>query len=366
MQLYSKYIFKKTTATFLAITTVLICLIWFSRAISFLKYVTENGVKLSQFFYLFVLILPWILQFIIPVSLFIAVLSVYNRLTYSNEITILKNSGLTKIAISTPAIRLAIICSFFCLFISLYLMPFANKELRKSRVNIANNYTSLAFSPQTFETINNITIYAKNRDEQNNLYGIILNDQREENYTLTITAKKGNIVMEESSALLYMEDGTVQRFNIESKKSEILSFDNYVFNLTEAKQNELGTYWKAKERYLHELLYPEDEVSEVTLNKFWVEVIERFTYPLLPIMFSLIALGSILRGSFNRRGNITNVLAISLNSGFFILFIASLNLAEKSRSFTFVPYLLFVIFGLISFGLLASNYRRKPKAEVKL
>lgn len=246
-------------------------------------------------------------------------------------------------------------------------MPFANKELRKSRVNIANNYTSLAFSPQTFETINNITIYAKNRDEQNNLYGIILNDQREENYTLTITAKKGNIVMEESSALLYMEDGTVQRFNIESKKSEILSFDNYVFNLTEAKQNELGTYWKAKERYLHELLYPEDEVSEVTLNKFWVEVIERFTYPLLPIMFSLIALGSILRGSFNRRGNITNVLlAISLNSGFFILFIASLNLAEKSRSFTFVPYLLFVIFGLISFGLLASNYRRKPKAEVKL
>lgn len=238
-------------------------------------------------------------------------------------------------------------------------MPFANKELRKSRVNIANNYTSLAFSPQTFETINNITIYAKERDAQNNLHGIILNDQREDGYSLTITAKKGNIAMEENSALLYMEDGTVQRFNIENKKSEILSFDNYVFNLTEAKQDELSTYWKAKERYIHELLYPKDEVDEANLNKFWVEVNERFTYPLLPIVFSLIALGCILKGDFNRRGSISNILlAIFINSGFFVLFISSFDLVEKSKKLTFIPYLVMIIFSIVGFVLLTFNYRR--------
>ena len=151
--LYQRYFFQKTLISFLAIIAILISLIWFSRAISFVKYVTENGVELKQFFYLFILILPWMLLFIIPVSVFAAILLTFNRLLSSNEITILKNSGLTKMAICKPVLRLAAILSLICFVIAFFLMPYANKQLRLSRINIKDNYANLSFSPQTFETL---------------------------------------------------------------------------------------------------------------------------------------------------------------------------------------------------------------------
>lgn len=242
-------------------------------------------------------------------------------------------------------------------------MPLANKELRISRINIANNYTSLAFNPKTFETINNVTIYANDRDEKNDLHGIMLHDQRNADYSLTITAQQGHIIVEKNSALLYMENGTVQKLNYTNQKSEILSFDDYVFNLTETKEGQKTFSWKAKERYIHELLNPEEEIDNKKQLKFWVEINERMIYPLLPIIFSLISLSSILKGSFNRRGNHSNIiLATILNVIFFAVLMTSLNLIEKSKLLTPLPYIVIAIFAISSALLLTSNYRKNQSA----
>lgn len=360
MLIYNRYISNKVLTGFLALVSMLVLLIWFSRAVPFVKYITENGVELSQFFYLFILILPWLLLFIIPVSLFAAILLIYNRLIITNEITILKNSGLTKFAISRPAISIAVIISLFCFLISFYLMPYANKKLRVSRADFKSNYTNLSFNPQTFETLKNLTIYAKNRDESNRLYGVLLHDERSSNYSITITAKVGNIQVENNAALLYMEEGTVQKFNYKDKKTEILDFDNYVFNLSENQQEDMKKRWKAKERYLGELLHPEADSEESELAKYRAELHQRFTYPLLPLAFTIIALSCILHGSFNRKGNLKNIImSVSLSVIFLIITIACQNLVESSPKFIPLLYSNFVIFFIIGFRFLKGNYRKK-------
>ena len=347
--------------SFIGFSSIFVLLIWFSRAISFVKYITDNGIELSQFFYLFVLILPWLFLFIIPISLFSAILLIYNRLISSNEITILKNSGLTKLSISGPVISLAIISSLFCFIISLYLMPYANKELRLSRTNFHNNYANLAINPQTFENLKNLTIYIKDRSADNRLSGILLHDDRAHDYSITITAKSGNIAMEDSSALLYMETGTIQKFNKFSQKSEILNFDNYVFNLTERKNKKEGMRWKAKERYLNELINPNDDSNEKDLARYRAEFHERLTYPLLPFVFSLIALTCILRDNFSRKGNLTNIiLATSLTTGFMVTIIMIYNLIESSESFIPVLY-----FNILLFSVTCLHFMNKNSGKGK-
>ncbi|MBU6140360.1 MAG: LptF/LptG family permease [Proteobacteria bacterium] len=353
MKLYAKYLFQKTSLAFAAIIGVLILLIWFSRAIGFVKYVTENGVALSKFFYLFVLILPWLLLFITPVSLLAAILLIFNRMSSSNEITILKNSGLTKLQICRPIILLATILSIFCFAISFYLMPYANKELRLSRINIKNNYTSLSFAPQTFETMKNLTIYARDRDEKNQLFGILIHDKRNPNYSLTITAQSGRILVEDKSALLYMENGTVQKFNYQSHESEILNFDSYVFNLTENNKSDSSLRWKTGELYLSELLNPSEDLEKSELEKYRVEINQRFTYPLLPIAFALISMAMVMSGQFSRHGNLTNTLvAILASAAFLVLTIASYNLIALSPYFIPLPYLNFLLFLVLSLKML--------------
>lgn len=355
-KLYSSYIFRKTLIGFTACISILIALIWFSRALSFVKYVTENGVSIDRFLYLFILILPWLLLFIVPISLLAGILIVYNRLITSNEISILKNAGLTKFSLSRPAAYLTILCTLFCFSISLFFLPYANKELRLSRNDLSNNYTNLSINRQTFESLKSMTMYVKDRDANHQLSGILLHDERNYNYSTTITAETGRIVADSSSALLYMEQGTVQKFNYNSRKSEILHFDNYVFNLTEGNESNDELYWKSKERYLSELTNPESKVHPDDLLKFRTEIHQRFTYPLLPIIFSVIALSCIMRGSFSRRGNTANiVLAICLSTTFLILTISIYNLMESSPKATILLYSNFLLFFIVGISSLSER-----------
>ena len=338
--LYFNYLQRKTLNQFLSIATILISLIWFSRAISFMKYVTENGIAMGDFFYLFILILPWLLMFIIPVSLFIAVLLIYYNLLKNNEISILKNAGLSKLMIARPVIILSVIITFISYFLTFYIMPYANKELRLMKVDFVNNYATMAFNPNSFETINNLTIYVKDKDENNRLYGVMINDKRSKLNSITITAQTGDIITKSDAIYLIMKNGTVQRYNYQKKNSEILYFQRYVFNLKHNRNVSSVANWKPKEKYFHELLYNNESMDKKNISKIRSEIHERISYPLLSIILTLIACTCVLCKEYNRRNDTRNIiLAILLAIFFMLAIIMFYELIERSA--IFIPFLYF-------------------------
>lgn len=358
--LYINYLQKKTLNQFLSIATILISLIWFSRAISFMKYITNNGISIADFIYLFILILPWLLIFIIPISLFIAVLLVYYNLLKSNEISILKNTGLSKIRIGKPAITLAIIITIFSYILSFYIMPLSNKELRRIKLDFANNYASLAFKADSFETINNLTIYIKKKDKNNQLYGVMINDKRSLHNSITITAQFGNVIIKENSVYLILKNGTVQRYNYKKKNSEILRFDNYIYNLTDNKNNLADIKWKAKEKYFHELFYFEDNISQEEYSKIQSEIHERITYPIMSIVLTLLAITCILCKEFSRRDNAKNIFFTVLLA---ILYMFSMimiyDLIEVHSYFAILLYLIIIFCIMFCCKLLSDSNIKK-------
>lgn len=350
MHLYSKDIYKRTLNGFFSILFLLVSLIWFSKTISFVKYITENGIELSQFLFLFVLILPWLMMYIIPISLFIAVLLVFNRMVNNNEIAILKNTGLTNIAIAKSTMKIAVFATIFCYLISFFLMPYANKKLRLSRINFENNYSNISFSQGVFENLRSLTIYVNEKKADNKLYGVFLHDEKNKEYSLTITSKSGNLSFEQGSLLLYMQDGTAQRYNRDSKESEILHFDEYVFNLSENNESKkIRTRWKPKERYLSELINPEEGVSQKEIDKYRAELQQRLTYPLISIVIVLFALSSMLSGNFSRRGNNKNIIFASFSAILFLsITIVIYRMIETKYYLTPILYFNFILFTLIA------------------
>ncbi len=363
MKLYEKYIFNKTFQSFASILFLLVSLIWFSKTISFVKYITENGIELSQFLFLFVLILPWLLMFIIPISLFAAILIVFNRLNSNNEIAILKNAGLVNMKISKPALKVAFYATLFCFFITFFLMPYSNKKLRLTRIDFENNYSNISFNEGVFENLKSLTIYVREKDQNGQLFGVLLHDERQEQYSMTITSETGNLSFEDDDLLLYMQDGTVQRFNKNEQKSEFLTFDDYVFNLSE--NNDIAKKsmrWKPKERYINELLYPKDEdTTKEDIVKYKAEIQQRITYPLMSITMSLIALSMLLSGNFNRKGTNLNIfLAIFLSILFLMTTISIYRIIESKPHLTILLYLNYIFFITISIKILLSKkYSKK-------
>ncbi len=349
---FQKYILRSLVSHFLAIMTGLILLIWFSRAVGFINYITENGVEIRQFFYLFVLILPWMANYIVPVSLFIATLVCFSRFLANNEITILKASGLENHKIARAGFLLGLAITFFCYLNSFFLAPYANKQLRISRNQIYNNYANLTFNSQTFETFKKTTIYSQRREAEN-LYGIFIHNSCDGNFALTITATSGKLKVDSGDLLLYLKQGTLQRFNCETKKSEILTFDSYVFNLNESQKDSSSLTWKPNERYFFELFQIEEGISDSDLRKIRIEISQRILDPLMSVNLVLIAMSFLLRGSFKRNGNWQSGIQSIVVAVCYILFgILSFQFAEKFPSLFLIPYANCLLFFLASLFLL--------------
>lgn len=354
--IYQKYILRNLLLHFGAVVATLVLLIWFSRAVGFISYITENGVEIKQFFYLFVLILPWIANYIIPISLFIAFLICFSRLALNNEITILKGCGLSNLRIAKPAIYLALFAAFICYLNSFYLAPYANKKLRVSKNEINGNYVNLSFNPQTFETFKKTTIYSQQRDLANNLYGVFIHNDRLDKTSLTITAKSGKLMANEDGALMYLNNGTMQRFNRNTKKSEILVFDSYVFNLAE-QENEVSQYnWKPGEKYFHELLNGNEGLSQQEIGKIRSEISQRILGPLANINLAIIAIAFLLSGKFRRGGGLLDRVYSVVTAVFYLTAdIFLFQISETKQNLLFLPYVNFLIFFVAGLFLLQSK-----------
>jgi len=354
---YQRYLIRSTTSYFFLITFSLVSLIWFSRSTSFLKYVIENSVEIKQFLILFVLILPWFLLLILPISLFLAILFNFNRLNSNNELTILKASGISNNQISNSIFSLTILITLICYFISFFLMPHFNKKLKNLRHDITNNYSNFTFNPKTFESLRNLTFYSKDRNEKNELSGILINDQRSAEYTITITAETGNIVSENDSILLYMSNGTVQKFNFDTQKTDILNFDKYIFNLNERNQQLSKKILKVNELYFYELFHEDLELNAKEKVKINSEIIQRVIDPLAPIILTLIALIFSIQGELRRKQNYLKfTYAIIVALIYYGLNIMFYNLAISSKLYMILPCLNFIFFAIISIKLLNKNF----------
>ncbi len=277
-----------------------------------------------------------------------------------NEIIILKNAGLDKLTLAKPAISLATICCLICCFISFFLMPYANKKLRTLRTDFEHNYANLLISPGIFENLNSLTIYVKTRDSANKLSGILIYDSRNTEYSTTITSESGILNQEDSSILLYLNNGTAQRFNYKERKSDILHFDSYVVNLNDSNQADDSFRWKAGERYIGELLNPDENSSYKDLTNYYVELHQRITYPLLSMVLTLIACAFILSGKFRRYGNLVhNVKAVFAATIFAGILMLGYSLMRESPQLTPVIYIDLLAFVTTSFWML------KPKDQPK-
>ncbi len=235
-------------------------------------------------------------------------------------------------------------------------MPYATSKMNKMKNIIRANYATISFTPKTFENLSDLTVYIKDRDQDDNLYGILIYDKRPEQYSLSITAAKGYISSEENSALLYLEKGTIQKFHHKEIKSEILNFDNYTFNLSDNSNEKKSNKIKPKELNFFQLIAIDAENAKIDKNELEAEIHKRLAYPLLPINLAIIALAFILRGNFNRRGNSKNIILAIFVSAIYVGIIFSINsLMKRSSDLYLALYLVIILFFMIHLKMLKKN-----------
>ena len=115
MKILSRYVLSELLQVFLV---ALGALTLFMLVVGLVKEAQQQGLGIVQIVQLVPYVLPEAMRFAVPGTMLFAVASVFGRMSAGNEITALKAAGVTPLAVIWPAVGLALVVSFFSVWLN--------------------------------------------------------------------------------------------------------------------------------------------------------------------------------------------------------------------------------------------------------
>ncbi len=342
MKKLNLYIIRQILIGFLLVSFSLMSIIWLTQSLRFVDLITNKGISAGIFVKLTSLLMPRIFTILSPVSVFAAVLFVYNRMLSDRELVVMKAAGISPWQNAKPAVLFGLATAILSFYIINQTIPQAEKAFKDLQWQIKNDVSHLMFREGEFTTLQpGLTVFITSHEEDGAVSGILINDERNPKSHSTVSAELGRIVHTDKGPRIILVHGNRQEIsNVNQQFSSVL-FDRYSVDLgtTETKaRKEAG----AREQTLTELLTagsnPDLDAKEA--RRWVVEGNKRFTTALLNVVFALVACTGLLIGNFNRRGQI-KIVSLSVSAAVILqaLDLALGNLAVKHLSWLAVMYL---------------------------
>lgn len=297
------YLFRQLLGPAVFATAALAAVALLSQSLSALDVIVDQRQSVGAFLYLTVLALPQLVSLILPVALFVAAVLALNRLHTEQEIVVCYAGGLSTWNVISPALRLAALAALASLFVNLWAQPPAARALRDEIFRARADLAAALIRPGVFtEAAPGLTVYAQEATPEGRLKHLFVHQVRGAAAT-TFIAKDGQVSRQDGSPTLVMRHGSSQQVSTTGVLN-FLSFDEYSLDLAPFLAGPNNVQYKASDRYLHELMFPDLRRPWERDNrlKMLAEGHARLAGPLYNLSLMAIALAAVLGGSFSRMG----------------------------------------------------------------
>ena len=338
----TRYIFRQCFGVMIFVTAALSAAVWLAQSLRLIDLIVNRGLSVDVFLYLAALILPRFLDIVLPIGVFIAVLFTFNRLTAESELVVMRAAGLSPMALARPVLILAAIAFMMLMSLSLYFLPVASRDFKDLQFEIRNRFVSSLIQEGTFTTISDkLTFYIRNRDDNGDVIGLLINDSRDPQRPITILAERAAFVDTAAGSRIVMVNGNRQQFDPQTHKLSVLTFQRYTLDLDSLQDVPVVRFRGAQERFLGELLFPPAGLDPLIRQSFAIEAHQRMLIPLSALSFSLIPLACLLPGEFSRRGQVKRVI-VAIGAAF-LFQTASLGVNDFAARFGEAVPLMYVV-----------------------
>ncbi len=326
-----RYIFRQLLLALIAVTIALVALIWLTQSLRFVELVVNRGLSMRVFFQLTGLLIPNFVAVILPITVFVVVQFVYQRLSGDRELTVMRAAGLSPLALSRPAMALCVLTVCACYVLNIWLVPVSYAAFREYQFEIRNRMAAFLLQEGVFTPVSDdMTVYIRGRDPDGTLRGILVEDDRQKNSRATILAETGRLINGADGPRVLLQSGSREEIDKRNGRLNVLTFAENTVDLANGNKNEEQRYRDAAEMSLDELLNPPPSTAPRDVGKLLVEAHRRLSGPLTGASFAMVALLSVLKGTFRRHGNLLRPLVAVLSVvGLLALGLAIANLAAR-------------------------------------
>ena len=339
-------------------------IVWVIQAVNFLDFISEDGHGFQVYFYYTLLNFPKILSAILPFILFLSLFYTFTKYENNNELLIFWTNGVTKEDFAKTIIKFSIIYLMIQILLTTIIVPKSQNMARSFiRASTIDFFPSLLKEKKFIDTVENLTIFIEKKNENGEMFNIILKDQIDGSSSQIIYAKKGYLDNFDNKNFLILNNGKI--INIEDNQIVSLDFGETRFNLsnyttkttTWPKIQEHETFallscivnTLAKKKILKENFYL--RCTPTFYKEVVQELLKRIYIPIYLPVISLIACLLIIRSKESFNYSKLKILLFIL--GIFIIIVSELSVKLASINqlafivFLFIPILIFfVIFNI--------------------
>ena len=255
-------------------------------------YITDYGASLSSVIKIFVYGLPGILVWTLPMSMLLATLLTFGRLSGSSEITAMKSCGIGFSRIAAPAILLGVIVTIGAILFSEYVIPWANTSY--NNVVYFEIQGNVEMKSQEHIILKEITGGKINRLVYAREYSA--ETQRLQGVTLQQFNQEGDVELVENAdyadwdgKIWTMHNGLLYTIS-QNGSNHTMRFDTQVLPVNADPKQVVREQKKPEELTMKEL---KSQISimrtqYVDTNKLETELYQRLSVPMASLVFALI------------------------------------------------------------------------------
>jgi len=240
---------------------------------------------------------PYFLTYIIPMSIMIAVLLAFLRLSGDNEIVALKTSGMSIYGLLPPVMLFCLIGCLLTFFMTAYGMSWGRLSVKELTYKVLSSNLEIGLKDRTFnDSFKDVVLYVHKTDsESKELQDIFIEDKRTQNIVSTVVAPRGKLFSESDEHIyhLLLYNGVIYQVDLKNRSTNYIDFENYEVRLDikeAASRLEQGTKHR-KEMNLVELRNYLDNSTRRNSKyyKALMELHKKFSIPIACFALGLLA-----------------------------------------------------------------------------
>jgi len=333
-RILDRYIFGEMLPPFFISMAVLLFVLFLQKLFQLADLIISKGATLASTANILAYVVPGFLVITIPMSLIVASLTTFARLSADSEITAMQASRISLYNMIRPVFLFALLAFMVTAFISLILVPGANTALKAHLVSMMKSRALIGIEPGIFSnTFEGMVIYVDKMDPLDNMEGVFISDERSAREPYAIVAKRGHLIADQQTmnVTLAMQDGVILTQPHTEQAYSLIGFDTARLNLDISnallKNNSPG---KGPEDI--ESLELIQEIKRLRLEgktvfRYETELHKRLSIPFACILLGLIGAPLGIRRS--RSGKSAGIaIALLVFLVYFIILSGATNLAE--------------------------------------
>jgi len=230
-----RYLFKEMIPPFVINIIFFTFVFLMAEMLKISNMVINYRVDLFTVLMMFVYSTPFFLTFIIPMSIMIAVLLTFLRLSGDNEIVALKTGGMNIYGLLPPVVLFCLIGCLLTFFMTAYGMPWGKLSFKELTYRVVSSNLEIGLKDRTFnDSFKDVMLYVnKINPRSKELQDVFIEDKRTQNIVSTVVAPKGKLFSEPNKHVynLLLYNGVIYQVDLKNSPANSIDFETYKVRL---------------------------------------------------------------------------------------------------------------------------------------